>query len=114
MIKPEICRDGIFSGAVCDRSEQRDAEQRPLPESKTFDNETAVTSQQVEERPPTSFGGQRTPATFIQLAPGTTELGDSDGGPGANRTMTISVSGSMVSSTTMVLNGGDVTSVGGL
>src|SRR5207245_6508539 len=60
----------------------------------------------------TMFRQSRSPATFIQLAPGTTGHGNSDGGPGANRTMTTSVSGSMVSSTTMLLDGADVTSVG--
>src|SRR5579863_208340 len=87
--------------------------QAPLLKRETSDTGTVVTSQQVEELPLTSFGDQRTPATFVQLAPGTTGHGNSDGGPGANRTMTTSVSGSMVSSTTMILDGGDVTSVGG-
>ena len=86
--------------------------QAPLLQRESSDTGTSVTSQQVEELPLTSFGDQRTPATFIQLAPGTTGHGNSDGGPGANRTMTTSVSGSMVSSTTMLLDGADVTSVG--
>lgn len=86
--------------------------QAPLLKRDTSDTGTAVTSQEVEELPLTSFGDQRTPATFIQLAPGTTGHGNSDGGPGANRTMTTSVSGSMVSSTTMLLDGADVVSAG--
>src|SRR5437867_1616446 len=86
--------------------------QAPLLQRESSDTGTSVTSQQVEVLPLTTFDTQRPPATFIQLAPGTTGHGNSDGGPGANRTMTTSVSGSMVSSTTMLLDGADVTSVG--
>src|SRR5438105_10097277 len=57
--------------------------QAPLLKRESSDTGTAVTSQQVEALPLTSGGDQRTPATFIQLAPGTTGHSNSTAGPGA-------------------------------
>jgi hypothetical protein len=82
----------------------------PLLQRDTSDNGTVVTPQDVEDLPLTSFGDQRSPAFFMQLAPGVTGKGTSSGGPGANRTMTTQVSGSMVSSTTLQVDGADVPS----
>jgi len=82
----------------------------PLLKRETSDTGTSITSTQVDDLPLTSVGDQRTLASFIQLAPGTTGRGNSTGGPGAGRTMTTAVSGSMVSSTTLSVDGADVTS----
>jgi hypothetical protein len=82
-----------------------------LLERETSDTQTTITSQEMEELPLTSFGEQRSPADFMQLAPGVTGRGTSDGGPWKNRTMTTEVSGSMVSSTTLMLDGADITSM---
>jgi hypothetical protein len=87
--------------------------QAPLLKRETSETGTSITNTQVDELPLTSVGDQRTVANFIQLAPGTTGRGNSSGGPGAGRLYTTSVSGSMVSSTSMILDGADITSVGG-
>lgn len=68
---------------------------------------TVITGQEVEELPLTSVGDQRTPASFMKLSPGVTGRGNSDGGPGGNQYMTTSVGGSIVSSTTLKLDGAD-------
>ena len=57
--------------------------------------------------PLTSVGDQRTPASFMKLSPGVTGRGNSTGGPGTNQYMTTSVGGSIVSSTTLKLDGAD-------
>ena len=82
-------------------------------ERETSDLGTTVTSREVRDLPLTSFGDQRSATSFMQLAPGVTGEGGSTGGMGANRTYTTQVSGSMVSSTTLMLDGADVTSEGG-
>ncbi|HXW16405.1 MAG TPA: carboxypeptidase regulatory-like domain-containing protein, partial [Terriglobia bacterium] len=84
-----------------------------LLERETSDTQTTITSREIEGLPLTSFAEQRSPADFMQLAPGVTGRGASDAGPGNNRTMSTAVSGSMVSSTTLILDGADVTSSGG-
>jgi len=68
---------------------------------------TVVSGQEIEELPLTSVGDQRTPASFMKLSPGVTGRGNSDGGPGGNQYMTTSVGGSIVSSTTLKLDGAD-------
>jgi hypothetical protein len=82
-------------------------------ERESSDTGTTITSREEEDLPLTSFGDQRTPATFMQLAPGVTGEGNSDGGPGAGRLYTISVAGSAVSSTTMALDGADIPTADG-
>ncbi len=72
-----------------------------------------VTGPEVEELPLTSVGDQRTPASFMKLVPGVTGRGNSSGGPGANQYMTTSVGGSIVSSTTLKLDGGDYPTASG-
>ena len=88
-----------------------------LLERDTSDTQTIVTSREIEELPLTSYGEQRNPADFMQLAPGVTGRGTAApmNGDFANytRTMTTEVSGSMVGSTTLMLDGADVTSGGG-
>ncbi len=79
----------------------------------TSDLGTSVTAREVQDLPLTSFGDQRSPTNFMQLAPGVTGEGNNSGGMGSDRTYSTSVSGSMVSSTTLMLDGADVTSVGG-
>jgi hypothetical protein len=86
-----------------------------LLERETSDTQTTITSREIEELPLTSYGEQRNPADFMQLAPGVTARGASgnlQGGAiaGYNRTMTTQVSGSMVGSTSLILDGADVTS----
>lgn len=79
--------------------------QGPLLKRESSDTGTTVSSRLVEQLPLTSFGDQRTPATFMQLAPGVTGRGPSnDNSAGMSRTMSTSVSGSMVSSTTLMLD----------
>lgn len=81
----------------------------PLLNRATSDLGTTITSREVEELPLTSFGDQRTPATFMQLAPGVTGRGPSNNTyAGNSRTMSTMVSGSMVSSTTLMLDGADI------
>ncbi len=81
----------------------------PLLKRDTSDLGTEVTSREVEQLPLTSFGDQRTPATFMQLAPGVTGHGPSnDNSQGMSRTMSTAVSGSAVSSTTISLDGADI------
>src|SRR5439155_18134273 len=86
--------------------------QAPLLKRDTSDLGTTVTRQDVEELPLTSFGDQRSPATFMQLAPGVTGHGPSqNNSAGMSRTMSTAVSGSMVSSTTLMLDGADIPSL---
>jgi hypothetical protein len=85
----------------------------PLLQQDTAELGNVVTGQEVEELPLTSVGDQRSPASFMKLAPGVTGRGNSDGGPGANQYMTTSVSGSIVSSTTLKLDGGDFPTASG-
>lgn len=81
----------------------------PLLKRDSSDLGTTITSREVEELPLTSFGDQRTPATFMQLAPGVTGRGPSNSNfAGMSRTMSTSVSGSAVSSTTLMLDGSDI------
>jgi hypothetical protein len=82
-------------------------------ERETSDNGTTITAREEQDLPLTSFGDQRSPTNFMQLAPGVTGEGNNSGGMGGNRTYTTAVSGSMVSSTTLMLDGADVTSEGG-
>ncbi len=85
-------------------------------ERDTSDTGTTITTREEEDLPLTSFGDQRTPATFMQLAPGVTGWGNSTGGPGGatgGRFYTTSVSGSEVSSTTMALDGADIPTADG-
>ncbi len=82
--------------------------QAALLERESSDTGTTITAREEEDLPLTSFGDQRTPATFMQLAPGVTGQGNSDGGPGGGRLYTTSVSGGAVSSTTMSLDGADI------
>lgn len=85
--------------------------QGPLLKRESSDTGTTVSSRLVEQLPLTSFGDQRTPATFMQLAPGVTGRGPSNNNSsGMSRTMSTSVSGSMVSSTTLMLDGADIPS----
>ena len=81
--------------------------QAPLLQRESADLGNVVTGQEVEELPLTSVGDQRTPASFMKLAPGVTGRGNSTGGPGSNQYMTTSVGGSIVSSTTLKLDGAD-------
>jgi hypothetical protein len=88
-----------------------------LLERETSDTQTIVTSREIEDLPLTSYGEQRNPAAFMQLAPGVTGRGASgnlQGGAlaGYNRAMTTQVSGSVVGSTTLLLDGADVNSRG--
>src|ERR1019366_3308591 len=88
-----------------------------LLERETSDTQTTITSREIEDLPLTSFGEQRNPADFMQLAPGVTGRGASgnlQGGAlaGYNRAMTTQVSGSVVGSTTLLLDGADVNSRG--
>jgi hypothetical protein len=87
--------------------------QAPLLQRETAELGNVITGQEVEELPLTSVGDQRTPASFMKLAPGVTGRGNSSGGPGANQYMTTSVGGSIVSSTTLKLDGADFTTPGG-
>ena len=80
----------------------------PMLKRESSDTGTQVSEREVEMLPLTSTGDQRTPATFMQLAPGVTGEGSSEGGPGGGRTMTTSVSGGVVSSTTLSLDGADI------
>ncbi|HLI33957.1 MAG TPA: TonB-dependent receptor [Terriglobia bacterium] len=81
----------------------------PLLKRDSSDLGTTITSREVEELPLTSFGDQRTPATFMQLVPGVTGRGPSNNNfAGMSRTMSTMVSGSMVSSTTLTLDGADI------
>ena len=84
-----------------------------LLERETSDNQTTITSREIEDLPLTAFQEQRSPADFMQLAPGVTGRGTSNPSSccnfgGYNRTQTTEVSGSMVSSTTLMLDGADV------
>jgi len=79
----------------------------PLLQRETAELGTVVSGREVEQLPLTSIGDQRTPASFLKLAPGVTGRGNSEGGPGGNQYMTTAVSGSIVSSTTLKLDGGD-------
>ena len=81
-----------------------------LLERETSDTQTTVNTPMMEDLPLTSFGEPRSPADFMQLAPGVSGRGTSDGAAGNNRTMTTQVSGSMVSSTTLILDGADIPS----
>ena len=84
----------------------------PLLERDTSDTQTTINASLMEALPLTGFGDQRTPADFMQLAPGVTGRGPSnDNNQGYSRTMSTAVSGSMVSSTTLMLDGADVTSL---
>jgi Carboxypeptidase regulatory-like domain/TonB-dependent Receptor Plug Domain/TonB dependent receptor len=86
----------------------------PLLKRDTSDLSTTITTQEVEDLPLTSFGDQRQPADFLQLAPGVTGQGPSNNNnEGYSRTMSTSVSGSAVSSTTMMLDGADIPTPGG-
>ncbi len=85
----------------------------PELERETSDTGTTITAREEEDLPLTSFGDQRTPATFMQLAPGVTGEGNSDGGPGGGRLYTTSVSGGAVSSTTMSRDGADIPTADG-
>ncbi len=87
--------------------------QAALLQRETAELGNVVTGQEVEELPLTSVGDQRTPASFMKLAPGVTGRGNSSGGPGANQYMTTSVGGSIVSSTTLKLDGGDFPTASG-
>jgi Carboxypeptidase regulatory-like domain/TonB dependent receptor-like, beta-barrel len=81
----------------------------PLLQSDTSDLGTEVNNQLVTQLPLTSFGDERTPATFIQLLPGTTGRGPSQNNfAGQSRTMSTSVSGSPVSATSLMLDGADI------
>jgi hypothetical protein len=80
----------------------------PLLERETSDTSTTVTAREVDSLPLVSNGDQRTPATFMQLAPGVAGRDESEGGIGDNRTDTTQVSGSMVSSTTIAIEGADL------
>jgi hypothetical protein len=79
----------------------------PLLQRETAELGTVVNGTEVEELPLTSVGDQRTPASFMKLSPGVTGRGNSTGGPGGNQYMTTSVGGSIVSSTTLKLDGAD-------
>ena len=83
--------------------------QAPMLKRETADLGTTVNSREVEDLPLTSFGDQRTPAAFIELAPGVTGRGPSnDNSQGMSRTMSTSVSGGAVSSMTLMLDGSDI------
>ena len=56
-------------------------------ERDTSDMGTSVTSREVDSLPLTSFGDQRSPANFMQLAPGVTGEGNNSGGMGSDRTI---------------------------
>src|ERR1035438_7584792 len=85
-----------------------------LLERETSDTQTTITSREIEDLPLTSYGEQRNPAAFMQLAPGVTGRGTatpiSVDFASYTRTMTTEVSGSMVGSTSFMLDGADVTS----
>ena len=81
----------------------------PLLKRESSDLGTTVTSREVEDLPLTGYGDQRSPAQFMQLAPGVTGKGPSGNtSQGMSRTMSTMVSGSMVSSTTLMLDGSDI------
>ena len=83
--------------------------QVPLLKRESSDIGTTVTSREVEDLPLTGYGDQRSPAQFMQLAPGVTGKGPSGNtSQGMSRTMSTMVSGSMVSSTTLILDGSDI------
>jgi hypothetical protein len=78
-------------------------------ERETSDTATTVSNQELEELPLISEGDQRSPADFLQLAPGVTGRGPSNNNSeGYSRTMSTQVSGSMVASTTMMIDGADL------
>ncbi len=85
----------------------------PLLDRDSSDSGASVTSREVEDLPLVAEGDQRSPAFFMQLAPGVTGRGNNDGGEGTGRVYTTQVSGSMVSSTTLTLDGADVPSQAG-
>ncbi len=83
--------------------------QTNLLDRETSDTGTTVNAQQVEELPLIAEGDQRSPADFMQLAPGVTGRGPSNNNAeGYSRTMSTQVSGSMVASTTMMIDGADL------
>ena len=51
--------------------------QAPLLQRETAELGNVITGQEVEELPLTSVGDQRTPASFMKLAPGVTGRGNS-------------------------------------
>ena len=79
----------------------------------TSDIQTTITGSEMEYLPLTSYAEQRNPAAFMQLAPGVTGKGTTEGAPGDNRTMSTQVSGSMVSSTSLILDGADIPTLEG-
>ncbi len=86
-------------------------------ERESSDLGTTITNREVQELPLTSFGDQRSAMDFMQLAPGVTGEGSNSGGAfggtTSDRTFSTQVSGSMVSSTSLMVDGADVTSEGG-
>ncbi len=80
----------------------------PLLERDTSDTGASVTTREVEDLPLVTIGDQRSPAFFMQLAPGVTGRGNNNGGMGGSRTWDTQTSGSMVGSTTFMLDGADI------
>jgi hypothetical protein len=80
----------------------------PLLERDTSDTGASVTTREVEDLPLVTEGDQRSPAFFMQLAPGVTGRGNNNGGMGGSRTWDTQTSGSMVGSTTFMLDGADI------
>ncbi len=82
----------------------------PLLERDTSDTGTTVTSREVDDLPLVAENDQRSPAYFMQLAPGVTGRGNNTGAIGTGRVYGTQTSGAMVGSTTMMLDGADVPS----
>ena len=82
----------------------------PLLDRETSDTGTTVTSREVEDLPLVAEGDQRSPAFFMQLAPGVTGRGNNTGVIGTGRVYSTQTSGAMVGSTTLMLDGADVPS----
>ena len=78
-------------------------------ERETSDTQTTITGMEIENLPLTSIFLPRTAADFMQLAPGVTGHGSSTG-----RTLATAISGSMVSSTTLSVDGADIATLGSL
>ena len=82
----------------------------PLLEVDTSDTGSSVTSREVEDLPLVTEGDQRSPAFFMQLAPGVTGRGNNTGVIGTGRVYNTQTSGAMVGSTTLMLDGADISS----
>ena len=80
----------------------------PLLEVDTSDTGASVTSREVEDLPLVTEGDQRSPAFFMQLAPGVTGRGNNTGVIGTGRVYNTQTSGAMVGSTTLMLDGADI------